>query len=57
MKAGAVAFLTKPVQREALFEALQRALARDPAERTAPAEAEQLRVAFAALTADRASTG
>ena len=40
MKAGAVDFLTKPVQREAQFEALQRALARD---------ADQ-RAAFAALT-------
>ncbi len=50
MKAGAVDFLTKPVQREALFEALQRALASDAAERAACAEAEQLRAAFAALT-------
>ena len=50
MKAGAVDFLTKPVQREALFEALQRALARDATERTARAQAEQLRAAFAALT-------
>ena len=29
MKAGAVDFLTKPVERDTLFEALQRALARD----------------------------
>jgi FixJ family two-component response regulator len=50
MKAGAVDFLTKPVEREALFEALQRALARDAGEREARAEAEQLRAAFAALT-------
>jgi FixJ family two-component response regulator len=50
MKAGAVDFLTKPVKREALFEALQRALDRDAAERAARAEAEQLRAAFAALT-------
>lgn len=50
MKAGAVDFLTKPVEREALFEALQRALARDAAQRAARAEAEQLRAAFAALT-------
>lgn len=50
MKAGAVDFLTKPVQREALFEALQRALARDATEREARAQAEQLRAAFAALT-------
>ena len=50
MKAGAVDFLTKPIQRETLFDALQRALARDAAERTARAAAEQLRAAFAALT-------
>jgi len=50
MKAGAVDFLTKPVQREALFQALQRALARDATERAARAQAEQLRAAFAALT-------
>ena len=50
MKAGAVDFLTKPVQREALFDALQRALARDAAEREACARAEQLRAAFASLT-------
>ncbi|NEX22380.1 response regulator transcription factor [Thiorhodococcus mannitoliphagus] len=50
MKAGALDFLTKPVEREALFEALQRALAHDAAERAARAEAEQLRAAFAALT-------
>lgn len=50
MKAGAVDFLTKPIQREALFEALRRALARDATERAARAQAEQLRAAFAALT-------
>ncbi len=50
MKAGAVDFLTKPVERETLFEALQRALARDAAQRAARAEAERLRAAFAALT-------
>ena len=50
MKAGAVDFLTKPVEREALFEALQRALAHDAAQRAARAEAERLRAAFAALT-------
>ena len=50
MKAGAVDFLTKPVQREVLFDALQRALARDAAERAARAQAGQLREAFAALT-------
>jgi FixJ family two-component response regulator len=50
MKAGAVDFLTKPVQREVLFGALQRALARDAAERAARGQAGQLREAFAALT-------
>ncbi|MDG4549274.1 MAG: response regulator [Candidatus Contendobacter sp.] len=50
MKGGAVDFLTKPVEREALFEALQRALARDAAQRAARAEAERLRAIFAALT-------
>ena len=50
MKAGAVDFLTKPVEREALFEALQCALARDAAQRAARVEAERLRAAFAALT-------
>ena len=50
MKAGAVDFLTKPVEREALFEALQRALDRDAAQRAARAEAERLRVAFSTLT-------
>lgn len=50
MKAGAVDFLTKPVQREVLFEALQRALAHDEAQRAARVEAERLRAAFATLT-------
>lgn len=50
MKAGAVDFLTKPVEREALFEAIQRALAHDAAQRMARAEAERLRAAFATLT-------
>ena len=35
MKAGAVDFLAKPVERAALFDALQRALARDAVQRTA----------------------
>ncbi len=50
MKAGAVDFLIKPVEREALFEAIQRALARDVAQRAARVEAERLRAAFATLT-------
>jgi len=50
MKAGAVDFLTKPIERAALFEALQRALARDAAQRAARVEAERLRARFALLT-------
>ena len=50
MKAGAVDFLAKPVERAALFDALQRALARDAVQRTARAEAERLRARFASLT-------
>ena len=50
MKAGAVDFLTKPVERAALFDALQRALARDAVQRAARDEAEQLRARFASLT-------
>ena len=50
MKAGAVDFLTKPVERVALFDAIQRALARDAVQRTARQEAEQLRTRFASLT-------
>ncbi|QQS53557.1 MAG: response regulator transcription factor [Candidatus Competibacteraceae bacterium] len=50
MKAGAVDFLTKPVERDALFEALQCALTRDTAQRAARAEAKRLRATFAALT-------
>jgi RNA polymerase sigma factor (sigma-70 family) len=50
MKAGAVDFLEKPVERKTLLEALQRALARDASQRQARAEAEHLRARFAALT-------
>ena len=50
MKAGAVDFLTKPVERAALFDALQRALARAAVQRPARDEAERLRACFAALT-------
>lgn len=50
MKAGAVDFLTKPIERATLFEALQRALARDAAQRAARTEAERLRARFALLT-------
>jgi len=50
MKAGAVDFLEKPVERDTLFAALQRALARDATQRAARDEAEQLRARFASLT-------
>ncbi|HTP48398.1 MAG TPA: response regulator [Casimicrobiaceae bacterium] len=50
MKAGAVDFLTKPVKREVLLDAVQRALARDAVQRTAREEADRLRVRFASLT-------
>lgn len=49
-KTGAVDFLTKPVARDALFEAVQRALARDTAQREARREADELRARFASLT-------
>jgi FixJ family two-component response regulator len=50
MKAGAVDFLEEPVTRAALFDALQRALARDAGQRHARAGAEQLRSRFASLS-------
>jgi FixJ family two-component response regulator len=50
MQAGAVDFLTKPVERDTLFGALQRALARDARERAARAEAEGLWQRFSSLT-------
>jgi FixJ family two-component response regulator len=50
MQAGAVDFLTKPVKRETLFEALRRALERDARERARREEADQLRARFASLT-------
>ena len=49
MKAGAVDFLTKPVERDALFDALHRALARDSAQRLVGAEAQVLRARFESL--------
>jgi FixJ family two-component response regulator len=51
MQAGAVDFLTKPVQRDTLFEALRRALDRDVRQRAARAEADELRRRLASLTA------
>jgi RNA polymerase sigma factor (sigma-70 family) len=50
MKAGAVDFLAKPVEREALFEALQQALALDADRRSARVQAQDLRQRFDALT-------
>jgi FixJ family two-component response regulator len=50
MKAGAVDFLEKPVGRDVLLEALQRALARDVAERTTREEGRGQRMRLAALT-------
>jgi FixJ family two-component response regulator len=50
MKAGAVDFLTKPVKRDILLDAVHRALERDATERTAREEADRLQVRFASLT-------
>jgi FixJ family two-component response regulator len=50
MKAGAVDFLTKPIAREALQTAVQRALERDADRRRASAEAADLQRRFAVLT-------
>ena len=51
MKAGAVDFLTKPVERDTLFDAVKRALERDALQRSARDEAASLRRRFAALSA------
>ena len=50
MKAGAVTFLTKPVQREALFAAIEEALRRDGVERQRRHEQMDLSNKLAALT-------
>lgn len=50
MKAGAVDFLAKPVERADLFEAIGRALALDATQRAARHEAERLRARFGTLT-------
>ena len=51
MKAGAVDFLEKPVERDTLLNALRRALARDAAQRTARDEAHRRSTRLAVLTA------
>ncbi len=50
MKAGAVDFLCKPVEREPLLAAIARALERDAAERAARGADRELRARFARLT-------
>jgi FixJ family two-component response regulator len=50
MKAGAVDFLEKPIQRQALFDAIRRALELDNAQRAAHAEGEALRTRFDLLS-------
>ena len=49
MKSGAIDVLQKPVARDALFDALQRALARATAQRDERGRAEELKLRFAAL--------
>ena len=50
MKAGAVDFLSKPVERDALLDALRRALERGEKERALRDDANRLRERFATLT-------
>jgi len=50
MRRGAEDFLTKPVKKELLFDAVDRALARDAAEREQRAHQRELRTRFADLT-------
>ena len=50
MKAGAIDFLTKPVQNRDLLQAVERALARDRAARAARAERDAARARMARLT-------
>jgi FixJ family two-component response regulator len=50
MKAGAVDFLTKPVERHTLLDAIKRALASDALQRAARESEAQLRERFSSLT-------
>lgn len=50
MKSGAVDFLTKPVEREILLDAIRRALERDARDRATRAEAAELEARWANLT-------
>ena len=50
MKAGAVDFLEKPVERDTLLDAIARALARDAAQRAARDDAHRQSARFAVLT-------
>ena len=50
VRAGADDFLTKPVKKEVLFQAIDRALARDAQERGQRARRRELRARFDALT-------
>jgi FixJ family two-component response regulator len=50
MKAGAVDFLIKPVQRDILFDAVRRALARDAVQRLTREETDRLHLRIASLT-------
>ena len=50
IRRGAEDFLTKPVKREVLFEAVERALARDTEERQQRVHQRELRMRFASLT-------
>lgn len=50
MKLGAVDFLTKPVERETLLDAIRRALEADAARRASRGAAAELRAKFAQLT-------
>jgi FixJ family two-component response regulator len=50
MRQGAEDFLTKPVKKQVLFDAVQRALCRDAVEQAKRARLSDLRVRFAVLT-------